>query len=475
MRWFNNRSVGVKVAVTLAVVYIFMSVVNILWLAHKQEEQELSKAQSYATGVANTVLSSLNTMMEKGFIDQRGFFIDLIKATKGAEQLRVFRSKSVTEQYGEGEPGEQPVDDIDREVLETGKTIFKVYKEGGERKLRAVIPFIVTTDRGGIDCTVCHTSPEGTVNGAMSVVMSLKAADAESDRTTMLQSLLFLAELLIVLVVLGLVIRVFMTRVLKEIASGMEASSGVVHDTSGQVAESSGSLASASSQQAASVEEVSATIAEISQTALANADDARKSMVSMKEATALVNEGLVCSEEMVRAIDAIAKSSTETSRIIKTINEISFQTNLLALNAAVEAARAGEAGKGFAVVAEEVRNLAQRAAAASKETEGLMSESARHTQAGRDLVNKVAQSLKKISAASEQVAVGMAKMVTESEHTAEGVSQVRTAIDQISSLSQQLASNSEESASASEMLSNQAEELGKLVAELEILLEGRES
>ena len=92
----------------------------------------------------------------------------------------------------------------------------------------------------------------------------------------------------------------------------------------------------------------------------------------------------------------IQKSSDETAKIIKVIDEIAFQTNLLALNAAVEAARAGEAGKGFAVVAEEVRNLAMRSAEAAKNTANMIEESVKNSKNGVDIASEVGKVLEEI-------------------------------------------------------------------------------
>jgi hypothetical protein len=61
--------------------------------------------------------------------------------------------------------------------------------------------------------------------------------------------------------------------------------------------------------------------------------------------------------------------------IIGVIDEIALQTRSVARSAAAEAARAGEQGRGFALVAAEVKNLAQRSAAAVKEIKGMIGDS----------------------------------------------------------------------------------------------------
>ena len=176
--------------------------------------------------------------------------------------------------------------------------------------------------------------------------------------------------------------------------------------------------------------------------------------------------------QMAEAIVEITKSSEETGKIIKTIDEIAFQTNLLALNAAVEAARAGEAGAGFAVVADEVRNLAMRAAEAAKNTSSLIENTIQSVKKGNELTSATKEAFKKNMEIAGKVGKLIDEIAAASREQAQGVGQANKAIAEMDKVTQQNASNAEETASAAEEMSAQAGQMERLVKELMVLVGG---
>ncbi|MBX6312621.1 MAG: hypothetical protein IRY99_06830, partial [Isosphaeraceae bacterium] len=72
-------------------------------------------------------------------------------------------------------------------------------------------------------------------------------------------------------------------------------------------------------------------------------------------------------EANARKARRLGERSVEIGSIVELIGEISNRTDMLALNATIESVRAGDHGRGFAVVAEEIRKLAERTAAATRE------------------------------------------------------------------------------------------------------------
>ncbi|MEI6642779.1 MAG: methyl-accepting chemotaxis protein [Novosphingobium sp.] len=242
----------------------------------------------------------------------------------------------------------------------------------------------------------------------------------------------------------------------------------------GQVASSSHALSQGAADQASAVEETSASLEEISTMIRSTADNARKAKDLAGEARAVADEGTQTMSDMNEAMSAIDASSAEVAKIVKNIDEIAFQTNILALNAAVEAARAGQAGAGFAVVADEVRSLAQRSAAAAKETAEKIDAAISNSRRGSACTAMVGESLNKISAriaATDQLVGDIAAAASEQ---ALGISQISIAINQMDSISQANSATAQQSAAAAEQLDAQAGVMHELVRRLDALL-GRNS
>jgi methyl-accepting chemotaxis protein len=202
---------------------------------------------------------------------------------------------------------------------------------------------------------------------------------------------------------------------------------------------------------------------ELTSTVKQNADNARQASQLAASASETAERGGDVVAQVVSTMGAINESSRKIADIITVIDGIAFQTNILALNAAVEAARAGEQGRGFAVVAGEVRNLAQRSAAAAKEIKGLISDSVEKVEAGSRLVDQAGTTMDEVVGGVRRVTDLIGEIAAASEEQRSGIEQVNQAITQMDQVTQQNAALVEQAAAAAEAMQDQAHQLAALV------------
>ena len=222
-------------------------------------------------------------------------------------------------------------------------------------------------------------------------------------------------------------------------------------------------LAARSERQASTLEETAASMEELTGTVKQNADNARQANALAESASSVAQRGGTVVAEVVETMASINASSKQIAEIIGVIDGIAFQTNILALNAAVEAARAGEQGRGFAVVAGEVRNLAQRSAAAAKEIASLISDSVAKVDDGAKLVDAAGSTMEEIVTSVKRVTDIMAEISLASQEQSTGIEQVNRAIGHMDEATQQNAALVEQAGSVAGDLQGEAEHLERLV------------
>jgi methyl-accepting chemotaxis protein len=266
-----------------------------------------------------------------------------------------------------------------------------------------------------------------------------------------------------------------LSRALDRMVRSLHRTIGEVHGAteaittaSVEIATGNADLSQRTEEQASSLEETAASMEELTSTVKQNADNARQANQLAATASEVAVKGGGVVAEVVQTMGSITDSSKKVVDIISVIDGIAFQTNILALNAAVEAARAGEQGRGFAVVAAEVRNLAQRSAAAAKEIKTLIGDSVEKVGVGSRLVESAGRTMKEIVDAVRRVTDIMSEITAASQEQSAGNEQVKKAITQMDQVTQQNAALVEEAAAAAESMKEQAHNLSASVAQFRL-------
>ena len=254
------------------------------------------------------------------------------------------------------------------------------------------------------------------------------------------------------------------TNQLRKLMRRVTAAADSVNHGAAAIATDADILATQIESQVTHLQGAAISLNQITRAVEVDAQTAGQAAETAAEARKIANRSASVVTEAIDSMREITTGSHRSAQITSVIDEIAFQTNLLAINAGVEAARAGEAGRGFAVIAQEVRALAQRSSARSKEIKDIITASARQIALGSDRVTQTGNSLGQISAEVENIDQLIGGLAESAATQAAYLAQINDAISELDAMTRQTSTRIAATSEYSSKLKGDASGLLRIVS-----------
>lgn len=531
---FKNWSLAAKLQFSIQATLIVVLTAAQIFISANLREESKTLAEERGAQIADQIIDSFNMLMVTGQIGDvanRELLTNKFKSGANVKSVQMVRAKQVVDLYGAGLPQEQVKDDAQRQAIETKQSILNYgTDEHGDMTLRVITPYEASKNFHGTDCTTCHQTREGTVLGASDVVIDLQP-DYNRIHRMELQTVAGQVALQIFLFFfigycVNRYVRIPASAVRKEFRDIMEGDLDgeldiFIHDEMGvllceiqsmqsylrtmvdeivtpvkkmqerivEVDHKVTGVANNAMTEQDHIQQIAATMEQFSQSVAEVANMAADSLGDVKTMRLIVDENsrnmelsIVATGKVANTVQSSSKTISDLGESIRrigaianTIKEIADQTNLLALNAAIEAARAGEQGRGFAVVADEVRKLAERTTASTKDIAQTIAEinavsdsavksmqgAVVEVEGGITLIRQNGEGLKQIMSATENVSGRVDHIATASKEQSAAGESVAQSLERIAGLVDNNTHSAQDAKSAAEELAKSADELSK--------------
>ncbi len=246
-----------------------------------------------------------------------------------------------------------------------------------------------------------------------------------------------------------------MVRSVKEVGITTEQLSQVSEETSSSMEEMASAMRAVDAS-AETTRRLSGVVIEKAELGQARVSQTITGMDAIREAT----------DTAERVIRGLGARTGEIDGILDVIDDVAEETNLLALNAAIIAAQAGEQGRAFSVVADEIKDLADRVLASTKEIGGLIravqdeSENAigaieagsNSVMSGVDLSAEAGRTLEEITDASRESGTRIAEIVTSVQEQSRAASHVVGLMERVRESAERIASSGQDQGRSHEVV-----------------------